>query len=292
MGWLSAGLLAWFCALVLGTAGVIGAQNWGPKTPDFRLRCAAAGLQRPVSNSGPDRDQLSRLCVSVGASWGWDGFRERYFQRSRRGSPSRTAQEAVGAIRHIFHRAVRAHRRGRRGLARLSMVGSQAGCPSGCRFRAGRGPCRGWQARGGGNRLRQARHRRYGRLSRLGRLRQATELARTDPKAAVAAYDQITADKNAGQAIQDLAAVRAGFLLVDGTSYAEMRARLEPLTAADRTFRHSAREILALSAWKSGDLTAARQWTDLIIADPQTPSGTRSRAEVLSELITAASSKG
>jgi hypothetical protein len=64
------------------------------------------------------------------------------------------------------------------------------------------------------------------------------------------------------------------------------------LTAADRTFRHSAREILALSAWKSGDLTAARQWTDLIITDPQTPSGTRSRAEVLSELISAASSKG
>ena len=126
----------------------------------------------------------------------------------------------------------------------------------------------------------------------LAGLRQAAELARSDPKAAVAAYDQITADKNAGQAIQDLAAVRAGFLLVDGTPYAEMRARLEPLTAGDRTFRHSAREILALSAWKSGDLTAARQWTDLIITDPQTPSGTRSRAEVLSELITAASSKG
>jgi len=126
----------------------------------------------------------------------------------------------------------------------------------------------------------------------LAGLRQAAELARTDPKAAVAAYDQITADKNAGQAIQDLAAVRAGFLLVDGAPYAEMRARLEPLTAADRTFRHSAREILALSAWKSGDLAAARQWTDLIITDPQTPSGTRSRAEVLSELITAASSKG
>jgi hypothetical protein len=126
----------------------------------------------------------------------------------------------------------------------------------------------------------------------LAGLRQAAELARTDPKAAVAAYDQISADKNAGQAIEDLAAIRAGFLLVDGAPYAELRTRLEPLTAADRTFRHSAREILALSAWKSGDLAAAKQWTDLIMTDPQTPSGTRSRAEVLSELITAASSKG
>jgi hypothetical protein len=126
----------------------------------------------------------------------------------------------------------------------------------------------------------------------LARFREAAELAPTDSKAAVNAYDQISADKNAGQAIQDLAAVRAGFLLVDSAPYSEIRTRLEPLTAADRTFRHSAREILALSAWKSGDLAAARQWTDLIITDPQTPSGTRSRAEVLSELISAASSKG
>ena len=126
----------------------------------------------------------------------------------------------------------------------------------------------------------------------LARFREAAELAPTDSKAAVNAYDQIAADKNAGQAIQDLAAVRAGFLLVDSAPYSEIRTRLEPLTAADRTFRHSAREILALSAWKSGDLTAARQWIDLIITDPQTPSGTRSRAEVLSELISAASSKG
>ncbi len=126
----------------------------------------------------------------------------------------------------------------------------------------------------------------------LARLRQAAELARTDSKAAVGAYDEIAADKNAGQAIEDLAAVRAGFLLVDSAPYAEIRTRLEPLTAPDRIFRHSAREILALSAWKSGDLAAARQWTDLIITDPQSPSGARSRAEVLSELISAASSKG
>ena len=89
---------------------------------------------------------------------------------------------------------------------------------------------------------------------------------------------------SAGQAMQDLAALRAGFLLVDGSSYARMRARLEPLTGPERAFRYSARELLALSAWKEGDISAARQWTDMIIGDPQTPAGARSRAEVLSEL--------
>ena len=94
-----------------------------------------------------------------------------------------------------------------------------------------------------------------------------------------------------GQVMQDFATLRAGYLLVDTSPYYDMRARLEPLTGADRAFRHSARELLALSAWKAGDMAAARQWTDMIMTDPQSPPATRSRAEVLSELI-AASGKG
>ena len=125
----------------------------------------------------------------------------------------------------------------------------------------------------------------------LARLREAAELATTDRKTAVAAYDAIAADSHAGQIVRDLAAVRAGFLLVDTAPYSEILQRLEPATAADRAFRHSAREILALSAWKTGDMSAARRWTEMIMGDPQTPPGPRSRAEMLSELI-AASAKG
>jgi len=125
----------------------------------------------------------------------------------------------------------------------------------------------------------------------LARLRQAAELGQTDPKAAIKTYDAIAADKSSGSVIQELAALRAGFLLVDTAPYSEIRDRLQPLAAADGTFRHTARELLALSAWKAGDVTAARQWADMIIADPQTPSGTRSRVDMLTELI-AASGKG
>lgn len=125
----------------------------------------------------------------------------------------------------------------------------------------------------------------------LSRLREAAELARSDPKAAIKAYDEIVADRGTGQVIQDLAALRAGFLLVDQTSYADLRNRLEPLTGPGRAFRYSARELLALSAWKQGDASAAKQWTEQIIGDPQTPAGARSRAEVLSQLI-AAGGKG
>jgi len=125
----------------------------------------------------------------------------------------------------------------------------------------------------------------------LARLREAAELATADRKAAIAAYDAIAGDSRAGQVVQDLAAVRAGFLLVDTAPYPEIVRRLEAAAAPDRAFRHSAREILALSAWKSGDMAAARRWTEMIMADPQTPPGQRSRAQMLSELI-AASAKG
>jgi len=121
----------------------------------------------------------------------------------------------------------------------------------------------------------------------LARLREAAELASTDRSAAVKAYDQIASDGSAGRLIRDLANLRAAYLLVDGSSYGDMLARLEPSTAADRPFRYSARELLALSAWKAGDMNAARKWADMIITDPQTPPDARSRAEVLSELIAA-----
>lgn len=126
----------------------------------------------------------------------------------------------------------------------------------------------------------------------LARLRAAAELAQTDRKAAVAAYDALAEDKKAGQVIDDLATVRAGVLLLDNAPYAEMQKRLEPLTAPGRTFRHTARELLALSAWKAGNVAAARKWTDMIMTDPETPGGTRSRAQVLSDLIAAGGNKG
>jgi len=125
----------------------------------------------------------------------------------------------------------------------------------------------------------------------LARLREAGELAQTDKPAAIKAYDALADDKSAGPVMQDLAAVRAGYLMVDTAPYAQMAAKLEPLTAQDRTFRHSARELLALSAWKAGDMSAARKWTDMMMSDPGTPAGTRSRAEILSELV-AANGKG
>jgi hypothetical protein len=119
----------------------------------------------------------------------------------------------------------------------------------------------------------------------LARLRQAAEIANRDPQAAAKMYDEIAADRSVGAPEQDLARIRAAQLLLESTTYQNMLQRLEPATAATSTFRHTARELLALSAWRANDGTAARQWLDLIANDGETPPSLRSRAEALQALL-------
>jgi hypothetical protein len=119
----------------------------------------------------------------------------------------------------------------------------------------------------------------------LARLRAAAEIAAHDPQAAVKLYDEISTDRSIGALEQELARIRAAGLLVDTATYPTMVQRLEASAAPQATFRHTARELLALSAWHANDTTAARKWLDLIANDAETPPGLRSRAEALQALL-------
>ena len=121
----------------------------------------------------------------------------------------------------------------------------------------------------------------------LARFRAAADLAQVKPPEAVKTYDELAADTSLGTTLQDLAAVRAGMLVVDNAPLSEMQRRLDPASAPERSFRHTARELLALSAWRNHDFAAARRYIDMIATDAETPAGTRARAEVLSALIAA-----
>jgi hypothetical protein len=119
----------------------------------------------------------------------------------------------------------------------------------------------------------------------LARLRIAAEVATRDPKGAAKLYDEIAADGSVGAPERDLARIRAAELMVDTADYPGMLQRLETSTTPDATFRHTARELLALSAWRANDTTAARKWLDLIANDGETPPSLRSRAEALQALL-------
>ena len=115
----------------------------------------------------------------------------------------------------------------------------------------------------------------------LAQLREAEAMAPRDRAAAVAVFDKVAANSGAGARFQDLASVRAGFLLVDNAAFADMEKRLQTASGAQRPFRHSARELLALSAFKAGDVQGLRRWADMINGDAETPAAMRARVEAL-----------
>ena len=119
----------------------------------------------------------------------------------------------------------------------------------------------------------------------LARLRTAAEIAARDKPAAAKAFDDIAADTSVAASERDLARIRAAQLMLETTTYPNMLQRLEPAAGKDGAFRHSARELLALSAWRANDATATRQWLDMIANDGDTPPGLRSRAEALQALL-------
>jgi hypothetical protein len=127
----------------------------------------------------------------------------------------------------------------------------------------------------------------------LARMREAAAAAQRDPKAGAKLYDQLTADSGLPPEMQDLARLRAGMLLADTASYDDLLKRLEPLTAPGRTFRHTARELLAFSAWRNNNKAAATKWIDMIVTDSETPASTRARVDMLMALTgTSGKAKG
>lgn len=119
----------------------------------------------------------------------------------------------------------------------------------------------------------------------LARLRTAAEIANRDGAAAAKMFSEIAADSSVSVAERDLARVRAAQLLLESETYPNMKTRLEAAAAPGATFRHTARELLALSAWRANDSAATRQWLDLIANDGETPPSLRSRAEALQALL-------
>jgi hypothetical protein len=123
-------------------------------------------------------------------------------------------------------------------------------------------------------------------FAQLARLREASLLAdKGETQQAVATYDAIAADASVDPALQDLARIRAGYLLVDTAKPDELLTRLGKFDKDGETWRHQAREIFGLSAWRVADYTMADRYMNALFADPETPSDMRQRAQVMVQLI-------
>jgi hypothetical protein len=126
----------------------------------------------------------------------------------------------------------------------------------------------------------------YGAYPVLARMRTATLLATQDkPDEAVAAFDAVANDSSVPVAMRDMARLRAAYILVDTGSYDDVASRAEALTADGDPLRHSAREALALAAWKAGHGDDALKLFEQIASDAAAPRNAQQRATLMAELI-------
>ena len=122
----------------------------------------------------------------------------------------------------------------------------------------------------------------------LARLRAADELSLGgDQAGSLAAFDAVAKDGSVPAAFKGVASIRAAYLALDLEDRDRLEARVKPLAVSGNPWRHAAREILAVAAWKAGDAAAAKSWVDQIESDAETPSDLTNRITVLSSVIAA-----
>lgn len=128
----------------------------------------------------------------------------------------------------------------------------------------------------------------FGAYPVLARMRTASLKAEGgDVDGAVAAFTAIAKDTSVPAALRDAARLRAAYLLVDAGSYEQVSAEAEQLATPQGAMRHSAREVLGLSAYRHEDFARAREWFEAILADAETPRNVANRAQMLLDLMTA-----
>ncbi|MBB5042573.1 tetratricopeptide repeat protein [Shinella fusca] len=127
----------------------------------------------------------------------------------------------------------------------------------------------------------------FGSYPVLARMRAASLTAETDVPGAIAAFSAIAKDTSVPQALRDAARLRAAYLLVDTGTYEQVSAEAEQLATPQDALRHSAREVLGLSAYKHEDYKRAKEWFEAILNDSEAPRNLANRAQMLLDLIAA-----
>jgi len=124
----------------------------------------------------------------------------------------------------------------------------------------------------------------------LDRLRLAAiSAAKGDSDAAVQTYDEVAA--NAGDdLLRGFARIQAATLLIDTADYSEIEQRIGGMPDRDGPWRHSARELLALSAFKADQTEKARTLYQEVLSDGATPASMRRRAQTMLSLLDAPAS--
>ncbi len=131
--------------------------------------------------------------------------------------------------------------------------------------------------------LAAVKHNGFGQMAKL---REAAVLAgKGDTEKAIATYNEVISNSATDPVLADLARIRQGYLLVDTKSPDELLTMLGSFDKEGNAWRHAAREIFGLAAYRVKDFTMADRYMNAIFADPDAPQALRQRAQVMVQLI-------
>jgi hypothetical protein len=113
----------------------------------------------------------------------------------------------------------------------------------------------------------------------LARMREAALKADAGDRAAAATiYRSVADDNGAAKDLRDAARLLAGLQTIETLDSAELDRQLAGLRADANPWRHTAIEMAAITAAKTGDAAKARELFARIADDPTAPTGARGRA--------------
>ncbi len=126
----------------------------------------------------------------------------------------------------------------------------------------------------------------YGALARL-------RLAAVDASAgktaeAAAHYEAVAKQSGVDPLLSGFARLQTAMLKVDTADWTEMQNRLNDLTTDSNPWRHSARELLGMSAFKAGKIDEARGQFEKLLSDRATPPNISERVTMMMAMLTQA----
>jgi hypothetical protein len=120
----------------------------------------------------------------------------------------------------------------------------------------------------------------------LARLHAAAEsVGKRQFDSALQDYRGVANDASAPAALKEFAQIQVAALSVDKESYEALAKSLEPFRSGTSEWRFSAKDILALAAYKEGKKAEAESLYREIISDGAAPAGMRQRAQVMLALL-------
>ena len=118
----------------------------------------------------------------------------------------------------------------------------------------------------------------------LAGMREAEELAASDPEGAAKRFDAIASGEGVSQAMRDAARYRGALLRVDREDPTKFEEQYGRFALDGFAFHAGIRELLALTALKRGDSAAAQRYLGEIVIDGAAPPPLRNRAQAFLEL--------